>query len=288
VWSLYNDLIAAIPTDLRVSDCLMGLHWILIRSASTGVVMTPREGESSIELAGKITDMPVRQLAGYVKSWNSFEASLGLAAINSALNTPERVESLAGCSMASLPQDPAFDRFTERICGKRVAVIGHFPKVESLAEICQLTVLERHPQQGDLPDPACEFVLPEQDLVFVTATTIANKTLPRLLELSRQALVVLVGPSTPLTPILFDYGVDVLAGTVVVQPQTLWRVVQEGAATKSSAMVARGSSWAEMSAARSPNPHHLPGKPTLGNSVVGESENDKVKMEGLTSSMGCV
>ena len=38
----------------------------------------------------------MRELAQYVKSWNPYEASLGLAAINSALNSPEQVRNSAG------------------------------------------------------------------------------------------------------------------------------------------------------------------------------------------------
>jgi uncharacterized protein (DUF4213/DUF364 family) len=49
-----------------------------------------------------------------------------------------------------------------------------------------------------------------------------------LLELSKNAIKVLVGPSTPLTPRLFDFGIDVLAGMVVEDEKPLWRTVREG------------------------------------------------------------
>ena len=38
-----------------------------------------------------------------------------------------------------------------------------------------------------MPDPACEYILSEQDVVIMTATTLINKTMPRLLALSRNA-----------------------------------------------------------------------------------------------------
>jgi uncharacterized protein len=228
MWEMYDELLAAVPPDLTVTDCLMGLHWTLVRSNTVGVAMTPFEGESEIGLAGKLRGMPVRMLAGYVKSWNSFEATLGLAAINSVFNSAGNVEGLSGRALVEQSGETAFSLYHEAMRGKKVAVIGHFPGVESLAEICQLSILERRPQHGDFPDPACEYILPEQDYVFVTATTIVNKTLPRLLDLARQAFVVLVGPSTPLTPILFDHGVGALCGTVTVDPEALWRIVQEG------------------------------------------------------------
>ncbi|MQL50775.1 hypothetical protein GFC01_00465 [Desulfofundulus thermobenzoicus] len=229
MWQIYNRLIEFIPSRLKVEDCLVGLHWCLVRSQGTGVAMTPREGRRHVELAGKIRGMPVRELAEYIKSWNNFEAALGLAAINSVFNAPERVEKLDAESLCGPPVN-AFEALLEKVRGKKVAVVGHFPGLETLAANCRLSVLERQPQPGDFPDPACEYLLPVQDFVFITATALINKTLPRLLELSRQAVVILVGPSTPLTPVLFGLGVDVLAGMVVLEPGTVWRLVQEGGA----------------------------------------------------------
>jgi uncharacterized protein len=111
-----------------------------------------------------------------------------------------------------------------------VTVVGHSQDLDTLSGICDLTILERNPAEGDLPDPACKYVLPKQDFVFITATTLINKTFPRLLELSRNATVFLVGPSTPFAPLLFEHGIDTLAGTVILEPQSVWRAAKEGAA----------------------------------------------------------
>ena len=71
------------------------------------------------------------------------------------------------------------------------------------------------PEWGDYPAEAAEVLLPQQDFVFMTGATFANKTMPRLLELSKHAVTVLVGPSVPLHPILFDYGANGLSGFTV-------------------------------------------------------------------------
>jgi uncharacterized protein (DUF4213/DUF364 family) len=70
--------------------------------------------------------------------------------------------------------------------------------------------------------------LGDQDVVIMTATTLINKTMPRLLELSRNARVVVAGPSTPLHPLMFDHGIDVLGGLIVENEPALWRAVVEG------------------------------------------------------------
>jgi uncharacterized protein (DUF4213/DUF364 family) len=66
--------------------------------------------------------------------------------------------------------------------GKKVAVVGHFSLVEKqLGCKCSLSILEREPEGTDFLDSACEYILPEQDFVFITGMTLTNKTLPRLL-----------------------------------------------------------------------------------------------------------
>ncbi|NOG68709.1 MAG: hypothetical protein HND41_11120 [Chlorobi bacterium] len=59
--------------------------------------------------------------------------------------------------------------------------------------------------------------IPQADVVAITSSTLINHTLDGLLALARpEAKVMLLGPSTPLTPVLFDFGVDLLSGVQVV------------------------------------------------------------------------
>jgi hypothetical protein len=228
MWEIYDELISSIPADIKVKECLTGLWWFLVRSKGVGMAMTPRAGNPDFCFTGKIVGASVRDVAQLIKSWNFYEAAMGLAAINSVINTPRRLVETLGVKMQEQPLEQIFEHMKDKLRGKKVAVIGHFRDLEPLASICQLSILERLPISGDYPDPACEYILPQQDYVFITATTLINKTLPRLLELSRNAYVVLVGPSTPLTSQMFNYGIDMLAGTAVVDQRRIWGLIQEG------------------------------------------------------------
>jgi hypothetical protein len=228
MWELYDELIDAVPEDAVVADCLAGLSWFLVRSIGTGVAMHPREIDEPIRAAGNITGMKVRELAGWIKSWDFHEAALGLAAINSALNEPKAVVKNCGAFLDESQTQDVFTCLQDELRGKRVAVVGHFFNLERLAAICELSILERKPQPGDLPDPACEYILGDQDVVIMTATTLINKTMPRLLELSRNARIVVAGPSTPLHPLMFGHGVDLLGGLIVEDEPSVWRAVAEG------------------------------------------------------------
>jgi uncharacterized protein (DUF4213/DUF364 family) len=52
--------------------------------------------------------------------------------------------------------------------------------------------------------------------------------MPRLLALCQDAQIVIAGPSTPLHPLMFEYGVQVLGGLLVENESSVWRTVAEG------------------------------------------------------------
>lgn len=235
-WELYDRLIAGIPKDILVEDYMAGCAWSLVKAGGeSGVALTVRQraGESHDDLP--LIGQPLYKVAELVKSWNFIEASLGMAAINAWYNAPRRVAELGLLTPDADGNDSgdAFRIFGPAVQGKKVAVIGHFPYLEKkLASLCTLSILERDPQKGDYPDSACEYILPEQDYAFITGMTLTNKTLPRLLELCPHTKVSVVGPSVPLSDILFDYGVDCISGFSATDPlktaEALRRGVKQG------------------------------------------------------------
>ncbi|GHV75229.1 hypothetical protein AGMMS49942_00500 [Spirochaetia bacterium] len=230
-WALYDALIDPIPPDLKADEVIAGEFWTYVRSGDrVGLAMNlarvhntetrPRLlPESSQALAG----MPLRELAAAAKSWNFAEASLGVAAINAFWNSPEHEQ----VGRALLGEGGgAFGAWRDTVRGKKVAVIGHFMHLEkTLGGICDLSILEKRPGPGDYPDSACEFILPGADFIFATAVTVINKTLPRLLELSRPQGLILAGPTVPLAPPLFDFGVRDLQGLVIRDPDLCREVI---------------------------------------------------------------
>jgi len=73
-------------------------------------------------------------------------------------------------------------------------------------------------------------VLPQADVIGITGTAITNHTIEHLLELCQPgAYVVVLGDSAPLSPVLFDYGIDAISGTKVIDPESVLRCVSQGA-----------------------------------------------------------
>lgn len=239
MWKIYDELIKGIPDDIYIEQYNIGCCWTMVRAGGkTGVALTVKEAARPLEYDGPIIGMPLKMIAGCVKSWNFIEASLGAAAINAYYNTPEKVEAQGGYigidqtdkSLSERKKKNAFIAFADEVKGKKVTVIGHFPHIEmQLKPICDLSILERNPGKGDYPDSACEFILPEQDYVFITGMTFINKTLPRLLQIiDKKAKISIVGPSIPLSPYLYKYGVNNLSGFTVTDQEKLDETIRRG------------------------------------------------------------
>ena len=235
MWELYNRLIDNIPADITVDNITVGLTWSSVSAEQyCGTAMTVNEQKECFmgDNLGTRRGQPLRYLASLSKSWDFTEASIGVAAINAYYNNREtwKISAAGGeTPWKIVGSESAFDGYAQAVKGKKVAVVGHFRQLEKhLTEAKKVSVLERRPSGEDYPDSACEYLLPEQDFVFITGSALVNKTLPRLLELSRGAQVILVGPSTPMTPILFEYGVNEMSGFLVGSKEALVDAISIG------------------------------------------------------------
>ena len=171
--------------------------------------------------AGRLLDSTARELAEGLRSPSELEASIGMAAVNALLDVDENA-----CEVVN-----AVNVILEHGTGRRVAVVGHFPfvdRIRSRAETCW--VLEREPGPGDEAAERADEILPAADVVAMSGTTLVNRSFDRLIELCRDdAYVLLLGASAPLTPLLFEYGVDAVAGTRLSDIEAAVRAVTQGA-----------------------------------------------------------
>ncbi len=210
MWSLYDKLIAHAAVDDRIAYVKQGENWTMVKTQAgrIGVAATHPTRSGRLLDCGKYVGMPLEEAVRLVKSWDFEEASFGLAAINAVINDAKT---------QPMTENPdAFLRYRDRCEGKKVAVIGRFAYLEKRLEgLCDLHVLERRPGEKDYPDAACEYLLSDMDVVFITGCAISNKTMPRLLQLSKNAFTIISGPSTPMDMSLFDMGADALCGFCV-------------------------------------------------------------------------
>lgn len=227
--SIIESLLDSLPTDAPVRQAVVGAFW-------TAVVLDtdpPRCGLAStlrpathpsgppVAQAGGLLERTGRELAGWLRSSSTLEASIGMAAFNALLEVDE-----AACTEVN-----AEKVILERGTGRRVAIVGHFPFVERVRQAAaECWVVELHPHPGDVPAERAGEVLPQADVVALTGTSLINHTFDGLIRLCRpDAFVILLGGSAPLSAVLFDYRVDAVAGTLVVDVPAALRAVSQGA-----------------------------------------------------------
>ncbi len=232
MWQIYDALINGIPENLIVDELICGNGTSFVRSGNGSGISGFRPYETRMPMFSKnLIGASLREAATSVKSWNFAEASVGLAAINSYYNNPSVArKNGVDFSDARRVEDRMFSPFImsqNEVRGKRIAVVGHFPYLEKLFEpICDLSIISWNPQEGDFPLSASEYLLPGSDYVYITSASIADKTLPRMLELSKNAQrITIVGPTTPLAPVFFDYGIADLSGFIIKDNPLAFRII---------------------------------------------------------------
>ncbi len=228
---IYELLLDACASKDAAGEILIGLVWTFCRGENSdhlGLAMSPGAATRVLPWPGELRGKPVAELTAWIRSWEPYQAAIGMAAINYCLNARALPESIAVGGIGEFPNLAVFDHFLPQLLGKNVVVIGRYPGLERYREQMHLSVLERQPQACDLPDSACEYLLPQADWVFITASSIPNKTFPRLAELSRSAVTVLMGPTTPWLPQLHEFGVDYLAGVEILDSGALRQTIAEG------------------------------------------------------------
>ena len=223
-FAIYDALCSGVTGEEKIEKTITGERWAYAETASSAGIAMFTAGSTIAPLHATLECMSLDEAAQSVKSWNLEEASLGLAAVNAFYNTPARIEAFS----AEVSMDVFYTDGID-LRGKTVALIGHMHGPKGLREQAKkVYVLEREPQEGDYPDSACDWILPQCDLVIITGSALINKTLPHLLELSQNALTILTGPSVPLCPELFDFGLDRIAGMAVTDRTAMHVRVQKG------------------------------------------------------------
>jgi len=222
---ILSELLSNLPGDEPVRTVLVGAHWTVVCSRHCGLASTltgdKPHGHEKVRDAGKLHLKSAGELAEYALSENLLEASIGIATINSLLE----VDMNAGVKIN------AGEVLAEHGQGKNVALVGHFPFITTLRQaVGQLWVIEQHPTEDEYPVEAAADLIPQAELVAITGSALINHTFDGLLSLCQpNALVMVLGPSTPLSPVLFEHGVTILSGARVVDEKAILRTLEQGA-----------------------------------------------------------
>jgi len=212
---LYRDLALGVGDD-EVRQIVCGPRWLMVEGPfGAGLGYLPVGPKELLGRLPMMRRMSLRQLAELSRSWDPLEMAVGIAAINAHYNRFD-LDAAMGNGTRTMGD----------VAG-RVVVIGAFPGLTDVFPHPQ--VIEASPRAGEYPTIAMDTLLPGCGAAVVTSSTLVNRNLPRVLRLAQGSRVALVGAGTPLTPRLFDYGIEVLGGLIVDDAAGLAAAIRAGA-----------------------------------------------------------
>lgn len=200
-------LAATINSAEVVDEVLVGLNWSMVRVGDkAGIARSPErgtQGARTVRGDQPIAGQTLGRLAGWLCSLDPLRRSIGLAAINAYWNHPENGAVASGWG---------FSGYTPP--GEGLVIVGGFRAVQQ--RLSAARIVEREPQGNDIPASKAAEALANAKSVAITAQTLMNGSLePLLAQISPTADRLLVGPSTPVAPVLFEHGLDRAAGLAI-------------------------------------------------------------------------
>jgi uncharacterized protein (DUF4213/DUF364 family) len=221
-----DELISTLDFNAPVKEIRQGIFHTGVLTRYCGLAATLpkdalRQEPPLVKESGFLLNKTPNELVSLAYSTSILEAAIGMATINSLLEVRED----------SCTEINAAEIIMKKGQGKRVAIVGHFPFIPRVRESSkELWIIEKNPTEGDFEETEADRLIPQADLVAITGTSLTNHTFEDLLELCQpKAYVVMLGDTVPLSPVLFDYGVDALSGTKVIDSDLALRCLSQGA-----------------------------------------------------------
>jgi uncharacterized protein (DUF4213/DUF364 family) len=213
----------------RIADLRIGLGYtaVMLDDGSCGLAFVFRSELGPkcglVEEAGNLIGTGCSLMLNWAMDINLAKASVGIALINALLQ--RRLESFTrknALGMLDIRQ------------GDTIGMIGYYkPVLEKYRDMLKGTYIFERNMTDDVnmyPDWAEQIYLPRCDVVIITGTTLVNKTLDHVLEMSKNAReIAIMGPTTCLCPEVFrNYGVNIIAGVKVTDPEGALRIASQG------------------------------------------------------------
>jgi uncharacterized protein (DUF4213/DUF364 family) len=215
------------------NDVRLGLRYVAVQLDNTACGVAYRfpskKGcdEISIPGNGSLVGREAGELLSWIRSENSLLRSVGLATANAVIGS-FKLKVTQGDIRSLIEFKPK----------ESVAMVGYFePLVPYISDRSALNIYEIETSLAPQLRRSSDALkgLQTCDVALITSTAIINDTLDDLLEAASGCReVVILGPSTPMLPEIFEgTPVTLLSGIKVQDNQTLLRTVSEGGGMQS-------------------------------------------------------
>jgi uncharacterized protein (DUF4213/DUF364 family) len=211
---------SAVIEEVAIGSRFIGIRAVDDGTSCSGLASTlgaaPRDEEH--RLAETLVGEPLIKAAERLKSSSPFSISIGAAALNAGIIPPE-----------NQPDIEASRIMAEKGKAGETVLVGDFPFTEQLRrEVETLHLFELRDVPGRAAPSEWNAILGRCNVLGLTGTTLITRAMAAYLNGAPQAYTIIIGPTTPLSPVLFEHGADVLAGCEVVSPGPVFDGIREG------------------------------------------------------------
>lgn len=211
--------------DIRLRELRIFTHWVIADTVRSGMSTFSRSAlpEDTCYRNTYLGDWIGRPVEDIIYEGgtcpDALRQAVAMACLNGALPIPD--ECFEGNAM---------DPFAERVKTMPSCFIGHFKEAAAWRDQgAPVTIVELEPRAGDIHWDDSRPALAEAEIVFITGLTLINGTFREVLDRTPKAVYrVLMGPTVPPSPVLFDYGVHLIGSTLIDDLETTVRYCQLG------------------------------------------------------------
>ncbi len=229
---IFDSLLAYAPEDAIIEDVSIGIFWTFVKTQyGAGISATAHRWcedppGALIPAAGHLKGLPVQDLLNLYDSKSLTARALANAALAASISKT----GMTGTEYPGRAQD-----LLDKICQGRprhIALIGHFHFADDLRQAghhLDVFELEGRCKPGDIPNTQIPEKLCESDIVVMTSSTLLTHTTEEIIACSHpEAYRMIVGPTVPLHPKLWDFGFDAICGSIIEDPEQVSLAVREG------------------------------------------------------------
>jgi uncharacterized protein (DUF4213/DUF364 family) len=226
----YSRMITAISHDADpgpvIEDIRIYTNWVLVKTG-TWSLSTIFRGMPGLEdhigmdsWMGDWIGQPARESAlQLLASRDTLRRAVGMACLKSLLPVPG----------SSFPGN-AIHMVEAASARVPICFIGYFKEAAEWRDMGRpVNIIELFPRPGDIHWDDADAVLSRARIVLMSGLTIVNETFPAVIRRTPSAGIrIMMGPTVPPSPVLFDAGIDMLGVTLVKDWKLMARYAELG------------------------------------------------------------
>ncbi len=224
--ALLEALLNNADRNMLINDIYIFLNWVIVKTDKYAM-STMLQG-----MPGLDDPSGMNTFVGEIIGNNAFQIAKEYLMSNETLKRAVGMATLKGIlpDVRNYQYGNAIDFYKNIAATCPTSFIGHFNEGEAWrSDGYPVSIVELFPRPGDIHWNDSHSVLEKAELVLMTGLTLVNNTFDEVIKRTPNAKYrVIMGPTVPLSPILFNYGINMIGATLIRNHERAIKYCQHG------------------------------------------------------------